>query len=142
MIVDIPKHFFSTYYDGGCYPGAQGVSGLSKGANCQQFAYELVRYFGKQVPDFRSSELWEDEFSTFRVNAFERLDLVLYNYEDYAWGAHVAVFLGEGRIIHLSKELIRPVIWRHEEFLNTPRYHYFIGAKRIRGRVSGSLVDL
>ena len=139
MIVDIPQYFFSICYDGKCYPGAPDVRGLSKGANCQHFAYELLRHFGKQIPNFRSSDLWEDNFSTFRVTSFEPLDLLLYNSVDCAWGAHVAVLLGEGQIIHLSKELIRPVIWRHEEFLNTPRYRCFIGAKRVRDQGELSL---
>jgi hypothetical protein len=96
-------------------------------AKCQ-----LLRYFGKRIPDFRSSDLWEDVDFTLEVSSFERLDLLLYNSTPRSWGAHVAVFLGEHRIIHLSRELVRPVIWTHEQFLGTSKYRYFIGAKRIR----------
>jgi hypothetical protein len=131
-MIEVPQPFLTVHYDGACYPGAPGLSGLSNGANCQHFAYELLRYFGKKIPSFRSSDLWEDELATFRVTELEPLDLLLYHYQAQAWGAHIAVFLGDAKIIHLSKELIHPVIWSHDDFLNTPRYRYFIGAKRVR----------
>ncbi len=131
-MIEVPSHFFAVSYNGDCYPGATGVSGLARGANCQHFAYELLRYFGKKIPDFRSSELWEDEQYTFRVASLEPLDLVLYHSEERAWGAHLGVFLGDDQIIHLSKELNHPVIWTHEHFLRTPRYRCYLGAKRVR----------
>jgi lipoprotein Spr len=131
-MIEVPPHFFTVSYNGDCYPGAPGVSGIAEGANCQQFAYELLRYFGKRIPAFRSSDLWEDQEATFGVTSLEPLDLLLYNSTPRAWGAHVAVFLGEAQIIHLAKDLVRPVIWTHEQFLNTPKYRYFIGAKRVR----------
>jgi cell wall-associated NlpC family hydrolase len=131
-MIEVPSHFLTVSYDGNCYPGAPGVSGLAQGANCQQFAYELLRHFGKQIPDFRSSDLWEDVNFTREVTNFEPLDLLLYNATPRAWGAHVAVYLGDGHIIHLSNELVRPVIWTHEQFISTPRYCCFIGAKRVQ----------
>jgi hypothetical protein len=51
-------------YDQQKYPGAPGVSGVSGGANCQQYAYEFLRAFGYQIPDFRSSDLGEDTAHT------------------------------------------------------------------------------
>src|SRR6266545_5225071 len=39
----IPARFHHVRYDGARYPGAAGVVGLDGGANCQQFAYELIR---------------------------------------------------------------------------------------------------
>jgi cell wall-associated NlpC family hydrolase len=131
-MVEVPPHFFSVQYNGNSYPGAPGLSGFSEGANCQHFAYELLRYFGKKISEFRSSNLWEDEIVTFRVTELEPLDLLLYNREEQSRGAHVAVFLGNSKIIHLSKEQGRAIIWTHEEFLNNSRYRYFIGAKRVR----------
>lgn len=131
-MIEVPKHFFTVSYNGDRYPGAPGVSGLADGANCQLFAYELLRYFGKRIPDFRSSDLWEDEEATFAVTTLEPLDLLLYHSVPRAWGAHVAVYLGESQILHLAKDLDRPVIWTHEQFLSTPNYRYFIGAKRVR----------
>jgi hypothetical protein len=137
-MLELPSYFFSVQYNGDCYPGAANTSGLTKGANCQQFAYELLRYFGRKVPDLRSSDLWEDELSTFKVTSLEPLDLLLYNSEPCAWGAHVAVFLNDDEIIHLSKELGLPAIWTHKQFLDHPRYRYFIGAKRVRHQSAGT----
>ena len=131
-MIQVPPHFFSVCYNAEQSPGAPGPSDLSEGANCQSFAYALLRHFGKKIPDFRSSELWEDELWTLRVASLEPLDLLLYNAEDRSWGAHVAVMLGEAQIIHLAKEKGRAEIWTHEQFINTPRYRYFIGAKRAR----------
>ena len=109
-----------------------GAENLTTTENCQQFAYELLRHFGKRVPDFRSSDLWEDVDFTLEVSNLEPLDLLLYNSTPRSWGAHVVVYLGEERIIHLAKELVQPVIWAHEQLLGTVRYRYFIGARRVR----------
>ena len=133
-MIEVPSAFLAVSYKGDCYPGAPGVAGIAQGANCQQFAYELLRYFGNRIPDFRSSDLWEDVDFTLEVSNLEPLDLLLYNSTPRSWGAHVAVYLGEGQIIHLSKEFVRPVIWTHAQFLSTTSYRYFIGAKRIRNR--------
>lgn len=130
-MIEVPPSFLSVAYDAECFPGSATAVGLSRGANCQYFAFEFVRYFGKRIPDFRSSELWEDTNTTVRVLVFEPFDLLLYNSEERSWGAHVGVFLGEGSILHLSKELGRPAIWNHDRFLKELRYRYFIGGKRI-----------
>ena len=69
-MIEIPKKFMEVRYAGERYPGAIGVAGVEEGANCQQFAYELVRYFGIQVPDLRSSDLWADEVYTEKVSEY------------------------------------------------------------------------
>src|SRR5437879_3973633 len=38
-MIEVPSHFLAVSYNGDCYPGAPGVSGIVQGANCQQFAY-------------------------------------------------------------------------------------------------------
>jgi N-dimethylarginine dimethylaminohydrolase len=77
MMLEVPPHFFQVRYVSSNYPGT--AKGLNKGANCQHFAYELLRHFGVTVPDFRSSELWADTVYTERVLEFELLDLLLWN---------------------------------------------------------------
>src|SRR5687767_7490333 len=99
--VDIPDSFWSVRYNGACYPGA--ASGLAQGANCQLFAYELLRHHGLLLPAFRSSDLWADTEFTEAVSVPEPLDLLLFNKAAEAWGAHVAVYLGDGKAIHLAK---------------------------------------
>jgi cell wall-associated NlpC family hydrolase len=129
----IPERFHHVRYDGTRYPGAEGVVGLDGGANCQQFAYELIRHFGFAPPDYRSSELWEDEAHTEAVvGELAPCDLLLFNRTPAAWGAHVAVYLGEQLAVHLSLREGVPVIWKVEDFGLRPEYACFIGAKRVR----------
>ncbi len=133
-MVCIPGHFFNIPYNSTQYPGNPSLKELSAGANCQQFAYELVRYHGKEIPDFRSSDLWEDYNYTIRVDKLQPLDILLWNHTQQAWGAHVGVYLGDNQAIHLSKQVGKPVIWTLEQFSQIPTYQYFIGAKRIISR--------
>jgi lipoprotein Spr len=129
----IPARFHRVRYNGARYPGAEGVVGLDGGANCQQFACELIRHFGFAPPDYRSSELWEDEIHTRTVaGELEPCDLLLFNRTSAAWGAHVAVYLGGKLAIHLSRRAGVPVIWKTDDFRLRPEYACFIGAKRVR----------
>jgi cell wall-associated NlpC family hydrolase len=128
--IEIPDSFWGVRYNGSCYPGA--VSDMTQGANCQLFAYELLRHHGLLVPSFRSSDLWDDTEFTEPVSTLEPLDLLLFNNTAQAWGAHVAVYLGDGKAIHLAKEAGRPAVWTLEQFASHPLYTHFIGAKRVR----------
>lgn len=131
-MIDIPPHFFEVTYKGAHYPGSSRTNGLEGGANCQVFAYELLRHHGITVPDLRSSDLWEDTQYTQQVTDLQPLDLLLWNKTDNAWGAHVGVYLGENQAIHLSKENGTAVIWPLKQFLEQAVYQVFIGAKRVR----------
>jgi hypothetical protein len=117
-------------YVGARYPGAPDDGGIEAGANCQRFAYALLRHNGRTIGDFRSSDLWLDTTDTYVAVEPAPLDLLLFNRTEDAWGAHVAVFLGDNRAIHLAKHVGRPAIWPFEEFANEPRYRCLIGAKR------------
>jgi hypothetical protein len=130
-ILALPERFLDVRYVGERVPGVGDPENLALGANCQLFAYALLRHYGRCVPDFRSSELWEDGTCTVRVTAFAPLDLMLYHDRRQAFGAHVGVFVGDGRVIHLSKEIGRPAVWRHDEFAAHHRYACFVGAKRV-----------
>ena len=127
----IPENFFNTKYDASKYPGSGNCNGLENGANCQYFAYEILKYFGIIIPDFRSSDLWEDKIYTEVVEDLEPLDLLFFNADKDSYGAHIGVYVGENKVIHLSKEIGKPIIWDLEEFSKIPRYSCFIGAKRI-----------
>ena len=129
-MVEVPKHLLDVPYVGNLFPGAPGVHGIDGGANCQQFAYELLRHFGRIIPDFRSSDLWEDQEYTVQVTEFEPLDLILFHDIENPYGAHVAVYLGEGKAIHLSERIGKPVIWSISKFQLLPEYRILIGAKR------------
>jgi cell wall-associated NlpC family hydrolase len=102
------------------------------GANCQRFAYELWRHYGYEIANFRSQELWNDAAWTFVVKRLRPLDLLLFNRDPEARGAHIGVYLGDHRVIHLSKQMGKPVVWPLEEFARHDRYKIFLGAKRLR----------
>ncbi|MFD4878152.1 hydrolase [Streptomyces sp. NPDC058420] len=109
------------------------LPGLGAGANCQLFAYEVLRYFGLAVPEMRSSELWADTEATTRVAVARPLDLVLFNADDEAYGAHVGVWVDDGRVLHLCAEVGRPVVWEMGEFAARRRYRVLVGIKRVVG---------
>ncbi len=139
--IEIPERFRQVPYNGAHYPGSANSNGLKGGANCQQFAYELLRHFGLTVPDLRSRELWNDVAHTQQVKCLQPLDLLLWNKTADPYGAHVGVYIGEGRAIHLSKEHGTPVIEPLTRFPQNPLYRVFIGAKRIRKTVGDSSPD-
>ena len=124
---DIPAAFWTVAYCGVCFP----VADIAAGANCQAFAYALLRHFGRRISDFRSSDLWDDARETERVVDLAPLDLLLFNRAAGAYGAHVGVYLGEGRVIHLSQRVGKPAIWPLERFAREPGYEVFLGAKRV-----------
>ena len=129
--IEIPNQFYKVRYDGKCYPGAPGVRGLTRGANCQHYAYEFVRAFGYAIPDLRSSGLWADAAHTATVEQPEPFDLVLLNGKPAPWGAHVGVYLGQRLVLHLCKKIGIPAIECIESLMQRPKYRYLIGFKRI-----------
>lgn len=131
MTVNIPPVFYEVNYRSEIIPGIENPSDLALGANCQLFAYQLLRINGLNPNDDRSSELWNDTAYSRVVITFRPLDLMLYSESGVPYGAHVGVYLGEGKIIHLSKENGTPHITEHTDMLKNPRYSKFIGAKRV-----------
>lgn len=133
----LPAAFWTVPYVGSRFPGSSEVAAhpsLEKGANCQLFAYEVLRHFRLAPPDLRSSELWADTRATARVPVAEPLDLVLFNATDDAYGAHVGVWMNEGRVLHLCSEIGRPALWEMTEFAKRQRYRVLVGIKRVVDR--------
>ena len=128
----IPSRFRSVHYVGRKYPG--NAIGLREGANCQHFVYELLRHYGYKIPDFRSSQLWEDRKHTRQVRAMRPLDLLLFNPNRKSWGTHFAICVGPDRFLHLCREIGRPVVWTKAQFHKRARYHILIGIKRMKRR--------
>jgi lipoprotein Spr len=79
--IDIPPQFWGVRYNGAQFPGAVGVTGVESGANCQQYAYSILRHFGFELPDLRSSDLWDDTSHTAVSSDMKPFDLVLVNNE-------------------------------------------------------------
>ena len=126
----IPEHLMGVRYNGSVYPGA-GVQGLDDGANCQVFAYALLEHHGVDAPRLRSSELWEDSTRTIAVATYQPLDLLLFHSSPDAYGAHLTVYVGEGRVVHLARHHGIPVVESIDDLTRQPRYRFFIGAKRV-----------
>ncbi|MFD9330514.1 hydrolase [Streptomyces sp. NPDC060065] len=138
LLARLPEWVWGTPYVGRRFPGSRAVAekpGLAEGANCQLFAYEVLRHWAFDVPAWRSSDLWDDTELTERVAHARPLDLALFNATDDAWGAHVGVVVGEGRVLHLSAETGRPVVWGMADFAIRDRYRTLIGFKRVLRRV-------
>jgi len=83
------------------------------------------------VPEYRSSELWSDtEYSEVVQDNFKPLDILFFHKREEAYGAHIAVYLGNDKAIHLSKKVGKPVIWEINTFFEYPRYQFLLGGKR------------
>ncbi|MEV8037995.1 hydrolase [Streptomyces sp. NPDC002742] len=142
LLHQLPAAFWTVPYVGSRFPGAPEVAdlpGLEEGANCQLFACEVLRHFSLVPPDLRSSELWADTQATVRVSVAQPLDLVLFNATDDAYGAHVGVWVNEGRVLHLCAEIGRPVVWEMTEFAKRHRYRVLIGIKRVVNRAQDAV---
>jgi lipoprotein Spr len=126
----IPISFFNVKYDSSQHPQGIRYGGLEKGANCQYFAYMVLKYFGYKIGNFRSSNLWDDKIYTKQVETLKPLDILLFNRSKKSYGAHIGLYLGNDRILHLCKEVGYPTIWSFAEFEKRHRYSVFIGAKR------------
>lgn len=128
--VPIPANFRDVHYNADHFPGAPGVIGVEGGANCQQYAYSVLRHHGFELPDFRSSDLWEDTEYSAIVAGMEPFDLVLLHDRNDSWGAHVGLCVGEGLVLHLSRKNIVPAIETLEQMQARGDYRYLIGFKR------------
>ena len=134
----LPPRFRDVPNVGAHSPGAPGVRGIARGANCQLYAYAVLRALGWAVPPLRSSELWADTEATAGGDAEPQpLDLMLFGATDDPFGAHVGLYEGDGRVLHLCEEVGRPVVWTLAEFAARPRYAH-VWVKRPGVRVAQS----
>jgi hypothetical protein len=127
----LPLRFFEVPYEPSQIPA--GDNGLGRGANCQRYAYAVLRYFGYELPPYRSSDLWADRVHTQVVEGvFEPLDLVLFAPDDNPYGAHVGLWTGADGVLHLCRSVGLPSIWELSQFAALPEYRVLIGAKRLK----------
>ena len=127
--LQIPARFMAVRYNGAAHPLTR-AAGLEEGANCQRFVYALLDRFGYELAPMRSSELWTDRKFTRLAYRMRPLDILMFNRDMNAWGAHLALYLGNHRAIHLSKSVGLPVIWSLSEFARHDRYKTLLGIKR------------
>ena len=129
--IEIPERFRDVRYNADHFPGAPGANGVEGGANCQQYAYSLLRHYGFEIPDLRSSELWSDSEHTRVSEDLQPFDLVLVHSKPESFGAHVGLCIGEGLILHLSRKIDAPAIETLKEMQASDEYRYLIGFKTI-----------
>ena len=131
ILSKIPERFFKVRYDQSHDGRSEDLPPMAESANCQNFAYEILGSFGFVVPRLRSSNLWADTTYTVVVEGEPQpLDLLLFNRTEASWGAHVAVCIGEGQAIHLSKRVGSPAILPIPHFAERPEYRVLVGVKR------------
>ncbi|WP_244212127.1 cell wall hydrolase, partial [Streptomyces angustmyceticus] len=65
--------------DGASRAAPDAFADLAGGANCQRYAYAVLRHFGLLIPPLRSAELWADDRATRRAARPRPLDLVLFD---------------------------------------------------------------
>ncbi|MDD3793732.1 MAG: cell wall hydrolase [Candidatus Gracilibacteria bacterium] len=127
----IPNYFINIVYNSKIIPNETKYDIIKTGANCQVFSYELLRFNNKKVPDLRSKELWEDNiYSKVIFNDFKPLDILFFNSKSEYYGAHLGVYIGNNKVLHISKDIGYPVIWEIKDFQNVEKYKFFLGAKR------------
>lgn len=132
--ITIPADLREVRYNADAFPGAPGVHGVTGGANCQHYAYAVLRHHGFELPDFRSSELWLDSEHTARTDRMEPFDLVLVHDKADSWGAHVGLCVGDELVLHLSKAIGLPAIERLADMQQRDEYRHLIGFKRLLRR--------
>ncbi|WP_413701270.1 hypothetical protein ACLKMH_06160 [Psychromonas sp. KJ10-10] len=131
IFLKIPEKFHNVKYVASRIPGVPNESDMSLGANCQVFAYNLLRALGLNPPTLRSSELWSESEFTTTVDDFKELDIMLYNKSQESYGAHLGIYVGHGIVYHLSKDNGIPKFEKHLDLLKQSKYSRFIGAKRV-----------
>jgi len=144
FLAALPAVFHEVRYAGERHPGAVAIDALAGGANCQLYAYAVLRHHGFLIPPVRSSELWSDVSSTQHVLAPYRLfDLLLVSDTAEAHGAHVGVFVSSDEVLHLCREVGVPAVWPLADFARRERYATIVGVKRplLRREPDSSLSD-
>lgn len=127
----IPNYFMNIFYNSKIIPNWTKYDIIKTWANCQVFSYELLRFNNKKIPDLRSSELWEDNiYSKVIFDDFKPLDILFFNSKTEYYWAHIWVYIWDNKVLHISKDIWYPVIWKIKDFENVEKYKFFLWAKR------------
>lgn len=127
----IPAEFSQIRYNVKVFPGTSYSTSLQDGANCQVYAYSILRSKGYEIPEFRSSELWEDQEYSEKTEIYQLYDLLLFNRVNEPYGAHVTLYWGKDTVLHLSSEIGIPEICTINKLTKRNVYKLLVGAKRL-----------
>jgi cell wall-associated NlpC family hydrolase len=59
------------------------------------------------------------------------LDILFFNIDSDPYGAHIGIYIGSNKVVHLSEEVGYTTVWDLDEFKKRERYKCFLGAKRL-----------
>jgi hypothetical protein len=128
--IKIPKWILEIIYNPKIFPNWEVHDYVKDGANCQVFAYEILKFNWKKVPDLRSSEMWADNKISFEVHDFEKLDLIFFNNSTESYWAHVWLYIWNNKVIHNTNKTWWVEIWDLEEFRKYEDYQFILWWKR------------
>lgn len=128
--INIPHWCFDITYNPKVFPNWEKHDLVKNWANCQVYAYELLRFNGKIVPDLRSSELWEDTEYSKIVSDYDPLDILFFNNTDTSWWAHLWVYIWNNKVLHNSKKIWKPEMWDLDDFKKNEEYKVLLWWKR------------
>lgn len=131
--IKLPEWYMDIKYNPKIVPDWKKQDIISTWSNCQVYAYELLRLNNKNVPDYRSSELWEDTIYSNIVSwEYEPLDILFFNKENNPYGAHLGIYIWNNKVLHNSKDIWKPAISEFGYFQEIEKYKICIWAKRFR----------
>lgn len=119
-------------YNPKIFPNWEVHDYIKNGANCQVYAYEILRLNWKNVPDLRSSEMWEDNKFSEKVKSVKILDLLFFNKNNEAWWSHVWLYIWNNKVIHNTNKTGWVEIWDLEEFKKYEDYKILLWWKRFK----------
>lgn len=128
--IKIPNWIMDIKYNSKIFPNWKKHDFIKNWANCQVYAYELLRFNWKIVPDLRSSELWKDTEYSVEVIDYKPLDLLFFNNTNKSWWAHVGLYIWNNKVLHNTNKIWKPVIWGLDFFGKYDEYRILLWGKR------------
>lgn len=128
--IKLPDWFMDIIYNPKIFPNWELHDCKKNGANCQVYAYEILRLNWKNVPDLRSSEMWVDNKFSFEVHNYEELDLIFFNNSSESYWAHVWLYIWDNKVLHNTNKTGWVEIWNLEQFKNYEDYQFILWWKR------------
>jgi len=122
----IPKWYMNIVYNGRIIPNDIYHDIQITWANCQVYAYQLLRYNNMEVPDYRSKELWEDIKFSYEVKEFKPLDILFFNKIENPWWAHLGIYIWNNQVLHNSLDIGKPEVRDLDDFSINNKYKVLI----------------
>lgn len=90
-------------------PYVFGGTSLTNGIDCSGFTMKIYEQFGYTLSHYSGSQIYEG--TRIELSEVQPGDLVFYNAYDGGPITHVAMYIGDGQIIHASNETYGICIW-------------------------------